>query len=145
MSEPAGLISRPFARRMAAAVLRVERDGGGPRNAAGMAMVMRREEGAGGVIIRPTANAASGGAYTGFTVIAPTGPISSAAGVTEASFGVNGIPCLILNAAESGKVTHDLTLGTPTQKTFIGCYLKMSSDVPPVPVYVINGFDPGCE
>ena len=45
MINQAGMISASFARRVAAVVRRVERDGGGPKNAAGMGSPLRREEG----------------------------------------------------------------------------------------------------
>lgn len=101
--------------------------------------------GGGTLPVRPTANAAGGGKYTGYTVAQPTGSLSASGDLAETDLGANtSTACLIYNAAESGLTTHALTAGTPVQKTFIGFYLGMSNDTPAKPVYMINGFDLGC-
>lgn len=144
MSDNAGCtFSEQAAARIAATVRRVE--AGDPTNTRGpmrlpLASPQRRP-----VSVRPTTAASGGGKYTGFVVIPSPTTISSAGNVSAAELGTNGPACLILNAAEEGQTTHDLTSGTPIQKTFAGNYLGMSSDATPVPVYSINGFDLGCE
>ncbi len=110
------------------------------------AMVWFFTAGGGGVPrVRVTAAAAGGGKYNGYVVSMPTATISATGNIADSDLGANGVACLIVNAAEAGQSTHDLTSGTVRQKTFLAVYLGMSGDATPVPVYHINGFDlPGC-
>lgn len=97
------------------------------------------------VRVKVNANAAGGGKYLGWLVTS-----QAAAKVTEtgnlAETELGTIPtdttkyCLILNAAEVGQSTHDLTAGTPVAKVFIGYLLPRRSTTDRL-VVVVNAFD----
>lgn len=91
--------------------------------------------------VRVLGNASGGGKYSGAIVQIPVAAISQAGDLVDSDLGSNSISVLILNAAEVGQSTHDLTADTQIQKTFIAVYLGMSADDPSQPVYQINGFD----
>lgn len=93
--------------------------------------------------VRVYSNATGGGIYIGNVVKKPAGAISINSTITEAMLGVHAEECIILNAAEVGQVTHDLTEGTPKQKTFLAMLIGQSDETPARPVYQINGFDYG--
>lgn len=96
--------------------------------------------------VRVSGNLAGGGKYNGNVVKTPTAALSVSSNLTDLELGANGDSCVIYNAAEVGKTTHDLTAGTPVQRTFLAVYLGMSSEATPRRVYMINGFDIGeCE
>ncbi len=96
--------------------------------------------------VRVAAAASGGGKYTGYLVGRPTAAIALTGNLADSDLGANGTAVVIMNAAEAGLATHDLTAGTPTQKTFLAVHIGISDETPAKPVYQINGFDPGdCE
>ena len=110
-------------------------------DAAGMSVWMCAK-GGGNARVRVTGNASGGGKYTGFTVANPATAVVATGNLASADLGTNTTTaCLIVNAAEAGQTTHDLTAGTPVQTVFIAASLGMSGDATPIPVYMINGFD----
>ncbi len=97
------------------------------------------------VRVKVVSNATGGGKYLGpilnsfeMAQVAETGNLAE----TE----LGGVPtvtnlyALILNAAEVGQSTHDLTAGTPVAKVFIGYLLPRRSTTDRL-VVVISGYD----
>jgi hypothetical protein len=72
--------------------------------------------------VKVTGALGGGGKYTGRMITFGASAPNLTSTVAETDFGT--IPtaddCYILNAAEVGKLTHDLTNGTPVTKMFIG-------------------------
>ncbi len=95
------------------------------------------------VLAKVTSAASGGGKYNGKIVTSSTSTITATGDLAEADLGTlpSADNCLILNGAESGKSTHDLTTGTPVAKIFVGVLLAQRSTTG-IFVVVINGLDP---
>lgn len=95
-------------------------------------------------LVKVTGNAAGGGKYDGVIWGFPSvTTISPDTTLTTAELGQEGDEVLILNAAEDGEVTHDLTEGTPKVSVFLGYRHPwlITDEETPRPVYIINGID----
>ncbi len=94
------------------------------------------------VLVKVTSAASGGGKYNGVFVRAGTASIPASGDLAETEFGT--VPttdsCVILNGAEVGKSTHDLTNGTPVGKIFVGVLLPMRSTTG-IYAVAINGID----
>ncbi len=103
-----------------------------------------RDSAVGVVRVKVVSAASGGGKYNGRILTSNETAVAATGTLAETDLG--DVPtsndCLVLNAAEVGKSTHDLTTGTPVAKVFIGFKLAVPSTAsPPLPVIVINGID----
>lgn len=94
------------------------------------------------MLVRVTGNADGGGVYTGEIYSGASSKLDPATTLSSTSYGnLDGDrECYVLNAAEEGQATHDLTTGTPISKTFVGV-LRSEKATDGKPVVTINGFD----
>jgi hypothetical protein len=92
------------------------------------------------VFVKVTGNETGGGKYVGKVWNPVKNNVSATGNLTEAEIGTSGADCRILNAAEVGQSTHDLTSGTPKSKIFPGMVLRVNDDDLKL-VVVINGRD----
>jgi hypothetical protein len=91
--------------------------------------------------VRVTGNATGGGKYVGHVVNAPAS-IAVTGNLADSDLGTNQTDeIVIINAAEVGQSTHDLTAATVRQKTFLATFLCMTTEATPRRAYMINGFD----
>ncbi len=95
------------------------------------------------VRVKITSAASGGGKYNGRILTSSTTAVAATGDLAESDLGTvpGGDNCLVLNGAEVGKATHDLTSGTPVAKVFVGMLLPQRS-TGDVFVVVINGLDP---
>ncbi len=86
--------------------------------------------------------ASGGGKYNGVLLRTTNTPAPATGTLAETDFGTidTTANCLVLNSAEVGKSTHDLTTGTPVSKIFVGVLLPHRSTTG---LYVVglNGID----
>ncbi len=96
------------------------------------------------VVCRVTGEADGGGKYEGKLVtLMPGADVDSTTNLSFSDYGTTGADCIILNAAEEGQSTHDLTDGSPISRTFPGVLLWRKSADEGWPVVLINGYDFG--
>jgi hypothetical protein len=94
------------------------------------------------VRVKVTTAASGGGKYNGRILKSSQTAVAATGTLAEADLGTvpSSDNCLVLNGAEVGKSTHDLTTGTPVAKVFVGFLIpKWSTDNKLV--VVINGMD----
>lgn len=127
MPEPGYIFDAPGARRVVAATRRTERIlGVGLVDGASDQAVAERL-----IWVKITGNATGGGKYTGKSRIAgPSSDVSASSSVAESDLGTfaPSNDCLVLNFAEEGESTHDLTAGTPKIDTFLCHWFRTNSD-----------------
>lgn len=94
------------------------------------------------VLVRVTGNAAGGGVYTGEIYSGASSDLDPDTTIGADSYGARDgdKECYVINAAEEGQSTHDLTGGTPVSRTFVGI-LRTEKATDGKPVVTINGFD----
>ena len=92
-------------------------------------------------VVRVTGNAAGGGVYTGQLVGEASADFDPSATVSSTSFGalLTG-EVYIINGAEEGQATHDLTSGTPISRQHNATRRSRKSD-DDKHVFLINGHD----
>lgn len=103
--------------------------------------------GGAGVLVKVTGNDTGGGKYVG-QVFSPTpGTVSATTDLDSDDVGntVGAALIMILNMAEEGQDTHDITEPTQVAAIFPAVKLQgvLSDHNPPREVYVINGHDAG--
>lgn len=97
-------------------------------------------------LVKVTGNETGGGKYEGQVFNPSTGTVSAATNLDSDDVGsvVAEALVMILNMAEEGKDTHDITEATQVAAIFPAVKMKAKSDhSTPRDVYVINGFDAG--
>lgn len=99
-------------------------------------------------LVRITGNATGGGKYIGIVLNPPFANTISASGnliADDIGYTAGAEEVLILNTAEVGQNTHDITFTMNRVNTFPAVLLpgKLSDDDPPKRVFVIFGFDVG--
>jgi hypothetical protein len=90
--------------------------------------------------VRVVSAAPGGGKYYGKVYGLPTGTLSDEGTLAASDLGIDRGDCLIFNAAEVGRDTHDLTAGTPTQTIYIARYLGSTGGYTPMATYMIGSF-----
>lgn len=110
------------------------------RDATGLRYI---EIGGSTTLVKVTGNLTGGGKYSGVLWAQPSATtVASTGNLTEAEIGQTSAQVMILNAAEVGQSTHDLTAGTPKVSIFQAhLSTAVSTDATPKPIYVIVGID----
>jgi hypothetical protein len=81
--------------------------------------------------VKITGNATGGGKYNGKSYTHDgTSDVAATGNVSESELGTlaSADDCLVLNFAEEGETTHDLTAGTPEIDTFLCHWYRTNSD-----------------
>lgn len=101
----------------------------------------RRANRRGTVLVKVTSAASGGGCYNGRVFDPPATLVAGTATLAESHMGTEpgADNAIVMNSAEVGKTTHDLTNGTPVAKVFVGVLLGVNTNGRQL--VAINGVD----